>query len=205
MGFITLLFAVSCNIQNPSEAAFVQLTKDPRAEAVLATVAIQMQANNGFEKVQSLLGELLNTARDNLHNNNMLNRKATARCEVYNHKLSERSEYLASVVESLNAERGTVEEARANAGEAIKARAALRTSYAGLKTAEAKRFASENNFYTGLKNTINEALTAVTEIEGRLKGNASNPALTMMPQKKESSNGSLTSELPSPQWLELSG
>ena len=182
--FITLLFAVSCNIQNPSEAAFVQLTKDPRAEAVLATVAIQMQANNGFEKVQSLLGELLNTARDNLHNNNMLNRKATARCEVYNHKLSERSEYLASVVESLNAERGTVEEARANAGEAIKARAALRTSYAGLKTAEAKRFASENNFYTGLKNTINEALTAVTEIEGRLKGNAPNPAFVQTGIKK---------------------
>ena len=50
--FITLLFTVSCNIESSSETAFVQLTKDTRAEAVLATVAIQMQQNNGFEKVQ---------------------------------------------------------------------------------------------------------------------------------------------------------
>merc|ERR1712151_1070 len=156
----------------PSEAAFIQLTKDPRAEAVLATVAIQMQANNGFEKVQSLLSELLTSARDNLHNNNMLNRKATARCEVYNHKLSERQEYLASVVESLNAERGTVQEAQKNAQEAISARATLRKSYAGLRAAENTRFTAENNFYSGLRNTINEAITAVTGIEGRLRGNA---------------------------------
>merc|ERR1712032_792774 len=38
--------------------------------------------------------------------------------------------------------------------------------------------------YTGLKNTINEALTAVTEIEGRLKGNAPNPAFVQTGIKK---------------------
>lgn len=182
--FITLLFAVSCNIQTPSEAAFVQLTKDPRAEAVLATVAIQMQQNNGFEKVQSLLSELLNTAREHLHNNNMNNRKATARCDVYNHKLQERQEYLNSVVDSLNAEKTTVVEARDNAQEAIKSRVALAQTYAGLKTAEATRFTNERNFYTGLANTINEALNAITEIESRLKNANPQPAFVQTGIKK---------------------
>merc|ERR1712032_324483 len=152
--------------------AFVQLTKDARAEAVLATVAIQMQQNNGFEKVQSLLSELLNTARENLHSNNMLNRKATARCDIYNHKLAERSEYLGSVVESLTAEKATVVEAQTNAGEAIKSRIALSGVYAGLAKAEKGRFANENTFYSGLRNTIQEALTNVNDIAAKLKSNA---------------------------------
>merc|ERR1711957_845965 len=126
--FLTLLFTVSCNIDTSSETAFIELTKDSRAEAVLATVAIQVQQNNGFEKVQSLLSELLNTARENLHDNNMLNRKATARCDIYNHKLAERKEYLGAVVESL--------------------------------------------FYTGLKNTITEAMHSVAEIDAKLNSHA---------------------------------
>lgn len=177
--FLTLLFTVSCNIDSPSQAAFIQLTKDARAEAVLATVAIQMQQNNGFEKVQSLLSELLDTARENLHNNNMLNRKASARCQVYNHKLAERSEYLNSVVESLTAEKATVIEAQKNAGEAIKSRIALAGQYAALNEAEKKRFGNEKNFYSGLRNTINEALTAVNDISAKLKS-ANAPAASFV-------------------------
>jgi hypothetical protein len=131
-----------------------------------------MQQNNGFEKVQSLLSDLLNTARENLHNNNMLNRKATARCDVYNHKLAERSEYLASVVDSLKAEKATVLEAETNAGAAIKSRVALSGVYGKLATDEKSRFANEKLFYSGLKNTINEALTSVNDISAKLKSNA---------------------------------
>ena len=170
--FITLLFTVSCNIDTASQSAFIELTKDARAEAVLATVAIQMQQNNGFEKVQSLLGELLSTARDNLHDNNMLNQKATARCDVYNHKLSERTSYLDAVVESLVAEKATVVEAQRNAGDAIKSRVALSGVYSGLAAAEKTRFAAESGFYTGLRNTINEALSSVNDISSKLKSHA---------------------------------
>lgn len=183
--FITLLFAVSCNIDTSSEAAFVQLTKDARAEAVLATVAIQMQQNNGFEKVQSLLSELLNTARSNLHNNNMENRKATARCDIYNHKLAERKEYLNSVVDSLKAEKATVVEAQHNAGESIKARAQMSGVYAALAKSEQTRFNNEKNFYGSLKNTINEALNAVNEISAQLKSaNKPSPAFLQTSIKK---------------------
>ena len=170
--FITLLFTVSCNIDASTEATFIQLTKDARAEAVLATVAIQMQQNNGFEKVQSLLSELLNTARENLHNNNMLNQKATARCEIYNHKLAERSEYLNSVVESLTAEKATVIEAEINAGAAVKSRIALGANYSKLAGDEKARFTTEKNFYSGLRNTIMEALNSVNDIAAKLKSNA---------------------------------
>jgi len=128
-----------------------------------------MQQNNGFEKVQSLLGELLNTARSNLHNNNMENRKATARCDVYNHKLSERREYLNSVVESLRAEKATVEEAERNAGDSVRVRTELSEVYSNLAKSEQARFENEKSFYSGLKNTVNEALNSVSEISSQLK------------------------------------
>ena len=167
--FLTLLFTVSCNIDSSSDAAFIQLTKDARAEAVLATVAIQMQQNNGFEKVQSLLSELLNTARENLHANNVLNRRAEARCQIYNHKLSERSEYLSSVVESLNAERQTVAEANNSAAASIAVRNSLAKVYQELTVAESGRFQKEGLFYSGLSNTITRALNSVNELSAKLK------------------------------------
>lgn len=173
--FITLLFAVSCNIDLPGQAAFIQLTKDARAEAVLATVAIQMQQNNGFEKVQALLSDLLNTAREKLHHNNMLNREATARCDVYNHKLAERREYLSSVVESLTAERATVVESETLAGEAISSRSALSATYSNLRTAEQSRFANEKTFYDGLRNTVNDGLALISEISAQLKSTSEEP------------------------------
>merc|ERR1712124_40583 len=77
-----------------------------------------------------------------------------------------------------------VQEAQKNAQEAISARAALRKSYAGLRAAENTRFTAENNFYSGLRNTINEAITAVTGIEGRLRGNAPQPAFIQTGIKK---------------------
>merc|ERR1711957_111676 len=142
--FLTLLFTVSCNIDTSSETAFIELTKDSRAEAVLATVAIQMQQNNGFEKVQSLLSELLNTARENL----------------------------GAVVESLVAEKATVVEAKTNAAGALKSRIALSGVYSGLAASEKGRFATESLFYTGLKNTITEAMHSVAEIDAKLNSHA---------------------------------
>jgi hypothetical protein len=173
--FLTLLFTVSCNIDASSDAAFLELSKDARAEAVLATVAIQMQQSNGFEKVQSLLTELLDTARANMHKNNVLNRKATARCQVYNHKLSERSEYLNSVVESLTAEQATVQEAERHASEHIQSSNAMAASYTALNAAEAKRFTAEKNFYSGLRTTINGALNSVAAVAAQLKVNKPSP------------------------------
>lgn len=167
--FLTLLFTVSCNIDASTDSAFIELTKDARAEAVLATVAIQMQQNNGFAKVQSLLTDLLNTARDNLHSNNMLNRKATARCQVYNHKLSERSEYLSSVVESLTAEKATVQEAEKSASSSIVDRSAMAKRYTAMSALEKTRFANEKLFYSGLSATINGALNSVNDLSARLK------------------------------------
>lgn len=181
--FITLLFAVSCNIDSKSQTAFVELTKDARAEAVLATVAIQMQQNNGFDKVQSLLSELLNTARTNLHNNNMLNRKATARCDIYNHKLAERSEYLNSVVDALTAERATVVEAENHAGDAIQSRIALRKNYEALASSEKQRFQKEQSFYAGLRNTVNEALNNISDVAAKLKGPTPAPQATAFIQE----------------------
>lgn len=177
--FLTLLFAVSCKIDSSdSNAAFIQLTKDPRAEAVLATVAIQMQQNNGFQKVQSLLTELLNSARENLHKNNLLFKSAQGRCDIYNHKLQEKDEYLGSLVESLDAEKKTLEDARERAGDAITSRTTLIGKYQKLLEAETARFSSEKSFYDSVENTINEAQSALNELLASLRaaGNKASPA-----------------------------
>lgn len=169
--FLTLLFAVSCKINTSDNAAFIQLTKDPRAEAVLATVAIQMQQTNGFQKVQSLLKELLDNARENLHHNNMLNRQAQGRCDIYNHKLAEKDDYLGSLVDSLNAEKITVQDATTRAGDAITARTELITSYSALLAAEEERFRAESDFYSGIETTVADAQIALDELLASLNSN----------------------------------
>jgi ABC-type transporter Mla subunit MlaD len=165
------LFAVSCKINTSDNAAFVQLTKDPRAEAVLATVAIQMQQTNGFQKVQALLKELLDSARENLHHNNMLFRQAQGRCDIYNHKLAEKDDYLASLVDSLNAEKITVEDATTRAGDAITARTELISSYSALLSAEEERFKAEGDFYSGIETTVADAQIALDELLASLSSN----------------------------------
>jgi len=177
--FITLLFAVSCKIDSSDNAAFIQLTKDPRAEAVLATVAIQMQQNNGFQKVQSLLTELLESARENLHRNNKLYQKAKGRCDIYNHKLAEKDEYLASLVESLNSEKITVEDATSRAGDAISARSELIKQYSAMRKAEEERFKQENSFYDSVQNTISDAKSAVNELLSNLRA-TDKPAVSFL-------------------------
>ncbi len=167
--FLTLLFAVSCKIDSSENAAFIQLSKDPRAEAVLATVAIQMQQNNGFEKVQSLLNDLLREARENLHHNNVLNARAQGRCDIYNHKLSEKNEYLNSLVDSLNSEKITVEDATVRAGDAITSRTELITVYGNMKTSELARFQNEQSFYNSVSSTVQDARVAVEELLANLR------------------------------------
>jgi hypothetical protein len=176
--FLTLLFAVSCKIESSDNAAFIQLTKDPRAEAVLATVAIQMQQNNGFQKVQSLLTDLLNSARDNLHQNNLLFKRAEGRCNIYKHKLEEKDEYLGSLVDSLKAEKITLEDAKERAGDAITARTALVEKYENLLKAENDRYSNEKSFYDGVENTITDAQNALNELLASLRtdGNKATPA-----------------------------
>lgn len=168
--FLTLLFAVSCKIDtSDSSAAFIQLTKDPRAEAVLATVAIQMQQNNGFQKVQSLLNELLNSARENLHTNNKLFRSAQGRCDIYNHKLEEKDEYLGSLVDSLKAEQITLEDAKERAGDSVTSRTNLIKKYSKLLEAEKTRYANEKSFYDSVLNTIADAQSALNELLASLR------------------------------------
>ncbi len=176
--FLTLLFAVACKIDSSDNAAFIQLAKDPRAEAVLATVAIQMQQNNGFQKVQSLLNDLLNSARENLHSNNKLFKRAQGRCDIYNHKLEEKDEYLGSLVDSLKAEQITIEDAKIRAGDAITSRVALIEKYNRLLAAEKTRYASEASFYDSVTITVNDAQGALKELLASLRsaGNQASPA-----------------------------
>merc|ERR1712032_1150461 len=49
---------------------------------------------------------------------------------------------------------------------------ALSGVYAGLAKAEKGRFANESQFYSGLRNTISEALTNVNDIAAKLKSSA---------------------------------
>ena len=181
--FLTLLFAVSCKIDSSDNAAFIQLTKDPRAEAVLATVAIQMQQNNGFQKVQSLLTDLLNSARENLHTNNKLFKRSQGRCDIYNHKLEEKDEYLGSLVESLKAEQITLEDAKERAGDAITSRTNLIQKYSKLLEAEKSRFANEKSFYDSVQNTVADAQSALNELLASLRA-AGNKASSAFVQTK---------------------
>lgn len=167
--FIILLVTVSCSIHTTDDAAFIQLTNDPRAEAVLATIALQMTQNNGFLKVQSLLTDLLNGARKNLHNNRKSFKKAQARCDIFTHRYQEKDEYFQTLVESFNGEKVTLNESKKRAGEAVRARTQAVVSYKKFQTEEKTRFQEENVFYNDVTAIVSHAQSSIAQLLASLK------------------------------------
>jgi hypothetical protein len=95
--FIVMLFFVSCSkdLLNPvdMDTQLLEITKDPSSEAVFATMAVQLQAKGGFQRVLGLLNELVHDSKEQLHSITKIWRGVHARCIVTSIKLKGRQEY----------------------------------------------------------------------------------------------------------------
>ena len=96
--FLTLLVFISCSTKmlTSYDSVLLQFSSDPKAEAVFATMAIQLKQTGGFDRVLALLNELVEDGRKQLHDANKLWRETEARCDVSTMKFNERQDFYAT-------------------------------------------------------------------------------------------------------------
>jgi len=96
--FLTLLVFISCSIDSTShetDPVLLELSNDPRSEAIFATMSIQLRepGQAGFDRILALLNELVEDARKQMQENRKLWAGTKARCEVTTQRLNEQEDY----------------------------------------------------------------------------------------------------------------
>ncbi len=91
--FLTLLVFISATKIDSFDSAFIEMTSDPRSEAVFATMAVQLTQSGGFDRVLALLNELVDDGRKQLHDATKLYKGTEARCDVSTMRFSERQNF----------------------------------------------------------------------------------------------------------------
>ena len=103
--FLTLLVFISCSSSkiNSYDSVLLEMSADPRSEAIFATMAIQLKQNGGFDRVLALLTDLVEDGRKQLHDATKLWQATEARCDVSTMKFKERQDYYTNAKNHLSA------------------------------------------------------------------------------------------------------
>lgn len=104
--FITFLYTISCTnvVLNfrPSEDEInqnlVEISKEPLSEGIFATMATQLSSQGGFDRVLSLLHQLVRDGKDQLHHITKTWRRVKSRCDVSAYMYSRRTVFFESSV-----------------------------------------------------------------------------------------------------------
>lgn len=99
--FIGLLLAVSCTsdiIDGSYHPALLEISQDPRADAIFATIAVQMKQESGFQRVQALLNTLADEARKQAHDARKLFQKTITGCDVARHVYKQKAEVITNYI-----------------------------------------------------------------------------------------------------------
>jgi hypothetical protein len=95
--FLSLLVFISCSTTEieTMDSALLELSSDPSAEAIFATIAIQLKADHseGFDRVLGLLNDLITDGKKQLHSATKVWRYTQSRCEVSSMRFKERQSY----------------------------------------------------------------------------------------------------------------
>jgi biopolymer transport protein ExbB/TolQ len=106
--FISMLLFVSCSqdlatkSNEEIDTGLLELAKDPASDAVFATMAIQLEAKGGFQKVLGLLNSLVHDSKEQLHAMTKTWRGVNARCQVSRVKLAGRQEFFTTYLSQAN-------------------------------------------------------------------------------------------------------
>jgi len=147
--FIAMLLFVNAsadlftpNIVTDADPTLLEIAKDPSSEAVFATMAIQMEAQGGFNRVLGLLNELVHDSKAQLHSMTKLWRGVNARCQVSKVKLNGRQEFFETYLHQAqrNVRLSTVRLAEAK--DNLAALRSAKTVYSGLLKSEIARHAA---------------------------------------------------------------
>lgn len=101
--FLSLLALISCFSIESYEPALVELSSNPASDAIFATIALQLKADNvqGFDRVIGLLNEFVDDGKKQILSAKKLYRATTSRCEVSSMKFKERNSYFQNVHDNM--------------------------------------------------------------------------------------------------------
>jgi hypothetical protein len=123
--FLTLLVFMSCTKIDSYDSVLLEMSSDPRSEAIFATMAVQLKTHGGFDRVIALLNQLVDDSKKQLHDSNKLFKATDARCEVDTARFNERQTYyenkysqLSDLVAAANEEKTYAENTLKALGEA---------------------------------------------------------------------------------------
>jgi hypothetical protein len=94
---LSLLIVVNSTfLKNEMPTGLLQISKNSKAEAIFATMAIQMKADEvgAFDRISALLNDLVNDAQDQLHEIKLTYRKAQSNCDVQKGTLESKQVYI---------------------------------------------------------------------------------------------------------------
>lgn len=159
--FLAFLVFVSSTEIETTDPVLLELSKDARAEAVFATMSVQLQQQGGFDRVLALLTELVTDARKQIISTNKTWKKTAARCTVSKHALKERQDFYEGVNIRIatRAENAVVEKAQAT--DNLNFRNRTHALYARIYREEVVRHAAERKL---LNHRINATKAAVEKV-----------------------------------------
>jgi uncharacterized protein (DUF2147 family) len=172
--FISLIFAIqsSTNLLTPSteiDPYLIQINKEPLTEGVFTTMAIQLGTEGGFERVLSLLQQLVEDGKNQLHQITKTWRGVNARCSISKIKLAGRQEFFGAHVD--NAKRNLAQRVRSNADHVAFRSAATkaRALYKAQLNAAISRHSFIRKHFASKQAAYKKALAAVGAAQAAVK------------------------------------
>ena len=178
--FFTMLLFASCNtnlfesidMDLDNVPAFVELSAHPVSKAFFSAVSLRMKAdtNGGFQKVMSLINELINDNRRQIQRIRKINRRVEGECMITTHKLNDRSVFFSGQRAYFKSRGAATVEEKSEAFNIMNSRNTQRSSFDRLNSAAVASFAVESqkwqaritNAQTGISK-VTAALTAINE------------------------------------------
>ena len=164
--FLTLLVFMSCTKIDSFDSVLLEMSSDPRSEAIFATMAVQLKTRGGFDRVIALLNQLVEDSKSQLHDSNKLFKATDARCDVDTARFAEKQTYYENRYAQLSDAVAAANEEKAYAENTLKAIGEANTIVSEFLKAEKERHAEDRTLY---EQRVNNAKDAVKHAEDAIK------------------------------------
>ena len=163
--FLTLLVFISCTATeiDSYDTVLLEMAKDVRAEAIFATMSVQLQQSSGFDRVVALLNTLVDDARKQVSDTNKLWNKTKARCEVATMKFKERQDFYTSRQQRSDEYIKTAKEQKLEAESLLQFLGTSSTWFTEFQGKAKQRHAEDTKTYEANINTANSAIKLLDE------------------------------------------
>jgi hypothetical protein len=182
--FLSLLVLSTCSKLEMTDPAFIELSRDVRAEGIFAAMSMQLTNEGGFDRVLALLNELVEEAKHQLHENTTLFSGVDARCSVAESKYQEKQDYYESRAGKWSDALKEAQEEKTESEVTSEARKNAHKSLNDFRTSQIENHEEQKKFVEERLLGIAEGVKSLEDALNSLKQVKSDDASTAFLQKK---------------------